>query len=439
MAGGSLLTQGLESLGSKSKAIRIKLAELYALDDKLQAAHQQAKRDDDLGEEVVTKYTAFLTCRQQLIAELERQNIAVPWQLRMTIDDLELTVSPRQGEQEHLGDLTSLGSLRPGAHVLVVGDGNFSYARAFLRANSSRIGNSTADNSQPLHVTASSLDTESQLVEMYPRARSILDELHAGGVQVRHGVNATGLESYSFQDEAHGSVLFDRIVFNFPHYAADGGVGNKNKRNKIHRHRQLLLEFFTSATQVLASDGQIWVTLCAGQGGTRLERKQRAVGDTWQIVSCAASTGLLLHDAHFCPVDELAELGYYSVGYQSREKAFWIDQSITHVFCSEAPGRGSFFPIEWTRDVSFWVTDEKLFTEELLLAVVRDHFSSETMTVSMLLLDEYRCVKSNRKSVTYRLDISSSCLALSRDLVNTLAQNALTAIEGSPFGASRAT
>ncbi|KAG7399891.1 hypothetical protein PHYBOEH_007752 [Phytophthora boehmeriae] len=336
-----------------------------------------------------------------------------------------------------IGDLTSLGSLRAGANVLVVGDGNFSYTRAFLRANRSRIG--SADESQRLHVTASSLDTESQLMQMYPRARSILDELHAGGVQVRHGVNATKLESYSFQNEAHESVLFDRIVFNFPHYAADGGVGNKNKRNKIHRHRQLLLEFFSSATQVLESDGQIWVTLCAGQGGTRLERKQRAVGDTWQIVPCAAATGLLLQDAHFCPVDDLAELGYYSVGYQSREKAFWVDQSITHVFCSEAPGRRSFFPIEWSRDVSFWVTDESLFNEELLLDVVREHFPSESMTVSVSLLDEYRCVKTDRKSVTYRLDISSFCLALSRDRVNTLAQNALTAIESSPFGASRAT
>ncbi|GMF19483.1 unnamed protein product [Phytophthora lilii] len=99
MASGSLLTQGLESLGSKSKAIRSRLNELYALDDELQTAHQQAKRDDDLGEEVVTKYKAFLACRQQLIAELERQKIPVPWQLRMTIDDLELTVRPSSPKQ----------------------------------------------------------------------------------------------------------------------------------------------------------------------------------------------------------------------------------------------------------------------------------------------------------------------------------------------------
>jgi hypothetical protein len=100
MAGGSLLTQGLESLGGHSRAIRSKLTELYALDDELQASHQQAKRDDDLGEEVVTKYKAFLGCRQQLIAELERQKIPVPWQLRMTIDDLELTVRTTVVEQK---------------------------------------------------------------------------------------------------------------------------------------------------------------------------------------------------------------------------------------------------------------------------------------------------------------------------------------------------
>ena len=93
MAGGSLLTQGLKPLlRRKSPAIHERLSELYKLDDALQAAHVQAIRDSDLGEEVVTKYKAFLSCRAQLIAELKKQKIPVPWQLRTTIDDLELTV-----------------------------------------------------------------------------------------------------------------------------------------------------------------------------------------------------------------------------------------------------------------------------------------------------------------------------------------------------------
>jgi hypothetical protein len=342
-------------------------------------------------------------------------------------------VSAASDSSQVIGDLTSLGPLQHGAKVLVVGDGNFSYSRAFLRANSARIGAGETD------VTVTSLDSESQLVEMYPKSRGILDELHSGGVHVRHGVDATKLESYSFQDENDDPIRFDRIVFNFPHYAADGGVGNKHKRNKIHRHRQLLVDFFASASQVLAKDGQIWVTLCAGQGGTKLERKARAVGDTWQIVHCAAAAGLMLRDAHFCPVEALAELGYYSVGYHSLEKAFWTEDGITHVFMHEAPGRRSCFPIEWARDVSFWVTDEELFSEELLQDVVREHFPPESMDVAVSLLDEYRCEKSGRKSATYRLDISSSSLALSRGRVNNLAQNALTAIESSPWGASRAT
>ncbi|KAG3067138.1 hypothetical protein PI124_g21871 [Phytophthora idaei] len=100
MSGGSVLTQGLEPLGSKSKVIRTKLSELYVRDDELQAAHQQAKRDDDFGEEVVTKYKSFLSCRDQLITELEKQKIQVPWQLRMTIDDLELTLKQRREKKE---------------------------------------------------------------------------------------------------------------------------------------------------------------------------------------------------------------------------------------------------------------------------------------------------------------------------------------------------
>ncbi|CAH0481418.1 unnamed protein product [Peronospora belbahrii] len=97
----SLLTQGLESLSStKSKAIHSNINELYALDIALQKAHDEAKYNDELGEKVVSKYKAFLSCRQQLIAELEKKNIQVPWQLRMTIDDLELTLTQREEQKK---------------------------------------------------------------------------------------------------------------------------------------------------------------------------------------------------------------------------------------------------------------------------------------------------------------------------------------------------
>uniref|UniRef100_A0AAV1T687 Uncharacterized protein n=1 Tax=Peronospora matthiolae TaxID=2874970 RepID=A0AAV1T687_9STRA len=98
MTGASLLTQGLESLlqHKSPAAIHEKLRELYRLDDALQAAHLQAKRDHDLGEDVVAKYKAFLACRERLISELKEQQIPMPWQLRTTINDLELTLKQRQ-------------------------------------------------------------------------------------------------------------------------------------------------------------------------------------------------------------------------------------------------------------------------------------------------------------------------------------------------------
>ncbi|CAI5730514.1 unnamed protein product [Hyaloperonospora brassicae] len=331
-----------------------------------------------------------------------------------------------------IGDLTSLGPLRRGAHVLVVGDGNFSYAQAFLRAQSIRI------RAAEITLTATSLDTEPELLEMYPKSRSILENLRHGNVHVRHGVDATKLSSYFSQNRAD-SVKFDRIVFNFPHYAGHERGGDKTVHNKIHRHRQLLRDFFASASQVLTREGQVWVTLCAGQGGTKLERRPRAQGDTWHIVHCAAAAKFVLHDAHFCPVRALAAFGYYSVGYQAREKAFWTHDSITHVFVHEGRGRQSCFPIEWNRDVSFWITDEHSFSEDLLHGIVQEHFSPETMSVAISLHDEYRCKQSARKAVTYRLAISSFALALTRDRVNVLTEKALTAIESSCFGASRRT
>ncbi|KAJ0407941.1 hypothetical protein ATCC90586_006313 [Pythium insidiosum] len=324
-----------------------------------------------------------------------------------------------------VGDLTTLG-LQPNAageapSVLIVGDGNFSFARAFLRKNAAAIGDSS------IRVVATSLDTHEELLTMYPNAGGILDELHNGGVKVIHGINATRLETY----DALGPASFDRIVFNFPHFAEGG-----NRRNKIHRHRQLLCDFFKSSTNVLKDEGQVWVTLCAGQGGTSVDPKQRAWGDTWQVVHCAAGAGLILESVHNCPVDELSALGYYSVGYQLRERAFWTQDSLSHVFCRERIGRRAQLPIEWDRDMSFWINDH--FSEERLIDLLREFFPPEDMAVALTKLDDYHCSKTNRNAVTYRLHITSDIVALSKDDVNARATSALAAVEASEFADSRA-
>lgn len=329
-----------------------------------------------------------------------------------------------------VGDLTTLGALRERARVLIVGDGNFSFARAFLRHNVPRL----ADGS--LEVTASSLDSRQELADMYPNSAEILDELARGGVRVMHQMDATALEaSAALSAGAPPATAFDRVVFNFPHFAAGG-----NRRNKISRHRQLLREFFASARGVLRDDGQVWVTLCRGQGGTPLDeqRAPRAFGDTWQIVLCAADAGLLLLDAHLCPVDKLEALGYYSVGYQLREKAFWTHDSVTHVFVKEGGGATAQFPMKWARDMSVWVDcDDQNELDEFVKRVLREHFPPPA-SVELSQVDAYTCGTTGRKAVTYRVEVASRHEALSRERMNARTTHALTAIEQSPLASSRA-
>lgn len=107
----SLLTQDLESLGTQTPELQRMLTQLYKLDDQLQAAHRQAKQDDEFGEDVVQKYCAFLAFRDEFIQALQSEGVAVPWQLRMRIDDLELTV--RRPARWHCGGclMGSFGSL----------------------------------------------------------------------------------------------------------------------------------------------------------------------------------------------------------------------------------------------------------------------------------------------------------------------------------------
>lgn len=49
---------------------------------------------------------------------------------------------------------------------------------------------------------------------------------------------------------------FDRIVFNFPHL----GLGVSDKKQSIKQHQEFLKQFFHSAINLLAPNGQLHVT-----------------------------------------------------------------------------------------------------------------------------------------------------------------------------------
>ncbi|KAF0694300.1 Aste57867_14812 [Aphanomyces stellatus] len=310
-----------------------------------------------------------------------------------------------------VGDLTTLGLWTDGQEadtvtrrsILIVGDGNFSYACAFVR----HILETDARLLDRFCIFATSLDTHDELLKMYPGAAAHVQELERHHVTVLHGINGTKLESHK---ETFGVESFDRIVFNFPHYAEGG-----NKRNKINKHRQLLTQFFASCRSVLASDGTIWVTLCAGQGGTPEESIVRPVGDTWQVAQCAASARLVLMHVHAAPTAALLTLGYNSVGYRLQEKAFRTHASLTHVFCRESLGVLAYHALTWTRDISFWTAAE--FSEEKLAAVL-DEIYGPKVNIALEQIDAYTS-DDGRDALGYRLTLSSKTMALSKEYVNT--------------------
>ncbi|CAK4076697.1 unnamed protein product [Aphanomyces euteiches] len=303
-----------------------------------------------------------------------------------------------------VGNLTNLGLVgtTAKASVLIVGDGNFSYTCAFVR----HIVAQDDTVLERIRIVATSLDTYDELVSMYPGAAVHVQELEAHNVRVLHGINATKLEMHK---DALQVERFDRIVFNFPHYAEGG-----NKRNKINKHRQLISQFFQSATSVLAHDGQVWVTLCAGQGGTPEETIVRPVGDTWQVAQCAASAGLILMHVHAAPTDALSKLGYNSVGHRLQEKAFRTQESLTHVFCLEALGLEAYHALSWSRDISFWFDDQ--FTEDKLMDVLESVYGPK-VTIKFDKIDEYTS-DDGRHARGYRLELSSKTMALAKEYVN---------------------
>ena len=317
--------------------------------------------------------------------------------------------SARAERDASLLDLGLSGRVDP-ARVLLLGDGDLSYAVALAACDDRREGR--------VELTATTFEPDEQLFARYARARENARLLALRGARVMHGVDATARETWRGGE-------WDRIVWNFPHHP---------DRRKVQKHRQLLRDFFVAAAPVVAhgaAPGEVWVTLMAGQGGTASERPgtARRWEDSWQIVAQAAAADLVLVRVHAMGDAELASLqglGYGAVGFRSQDRAFRTAGALTHVFARARSGRQAIHSVPWPCDLAFW-TDGRgdappspgevheaasEFDEGAWIARVKDTLASAGVSAEFSLLDEYTDARETsphrgRHARTYRITVTA--------------------------------
>ncbi|MCJ1260162.1 hypothetical protein MMC22_000021 [Lobaria immixta] len=135
----------------------------------------------------------------------------------------------------------------PSHRILLVGEGNFSFAHSLLVQHACT------------SLVPTCLDTPAELVHKYPQAAAHISALeHEDEVKVLYGVDATKLQKGG-KEVRKGA--FDRIVFNFPHV---GGL-TKDVNRQVRYNQELLVGFFKSATPLLAPGGSIVLTVFEGE------------------------------------------------------------------------------------------------------------------------------------------------------------------------------
>lgn len=148
--------------------------------------------------------------------------------------------------------------------ILLVGEGDFSFAKAIVEQHGC------------CDVTATCFDSQPELFEKYhPQGEEHVRYLEEEGQTVLYGVDATKLDQNKQLRKAGGQ--WDVVLFNFPH------VGGKSKdvNRQVRFNQELLVSFFKAALSLLAQDGTIVVTLFEGEPYT-----------LWNIRDLARHSGL---------------------------------------------------------------------------------------------------------------------------------------------------
>ncbi|KAI3949535.1 hypothetical protein MKW92_023455 [Papaver armeniacum] len=152
-----------------------------------------------------------------------------------------------------------------GSHeILLVGEGDFSFSACLAK----KFGCA-------LNMTATSLDSELNVLAYYSNGRRNIDELKSRGCTVMHNIDARTMA----QDSGLSQRKFDKIVFNFPYQHSASKLDFRFYQ--IWLHRILVRSFFMNAKKLLAVNGEIHVT-----------HKTNSFHCEWDLPELASETGL---------------------------------------------------------------------------------------------------------------------------------------------------
>lgn len=196
-----------------------------------------------------------------------------------------------------------LGPYSADQRILLVGEGDFSFARSLAVA----FGDAS-------NLVATSLDSLEFLKENYKRAESNILALTSRGCKVMHGVDATTMVISHPQLR---SLKFNCILFNYPRVAFSDPKPPRDAQ--LSKHQGLISAFLANAKQMIRDDGQIHIThQCFG---AYLE---------WNIQTLGSSEGLRL-------VEELPFNSKEYPGYRAKygcggDGSFDCNPSMTYKF-----------------------------------------------------------------------------------------------------------
>jgi 25S rRNA (uracil2634-N3)-methyltransferase len=155
----------------------------------------------------------------------------------------------------------------PTDSILLLGEGDFSFARALvcdppnLPSTSYGAPGSTLSFLPPANVTATAYDSEEECYAKYPGAAAIVAALQEKGTRVLFGIDATKLDKCA----PLKGRRFARVVWNFPH----AGAGIADQDRNVRTNQALILGFLRAAKAVLSR----------GAVPALPVRKKRAAGD----------------------------------------------------------------------------------------------------------------------------------------------------------------